>query len=280
MVITGATSGIGFAAAEQFAQQGAFVIGIGRSESKNQNALEKILQTNPKGKAVFLLADLASQKQVRRLGDIITSVLHQHGYDYLDTLINNAGVYLDTKQMTQDQVEKTFAVNHLAAFLLTYKLLSWLEGSKNGQVLTMSSYSHRTTPLNLNKIANPRPYIGLLAYKRSKLSNVLFTYELNRRCKGLLALAIDPGLVNTEIGAKGGPGISAWVWRRRRKKGASADTPVRTLLFLAEQGHIDISHSYYFRDCAAIMPSRNAIRQDLAKDLWTLSCRLTGVQWS
>lgn len=280
MVITGATSGIGLAAAELFAQQGAFVIGIGRSESKNQKAFEKILQTNPKGKAVFLLADLASQKQVRRLGELIPSVLHQHGYAYLDTLINNAGVYLDRKQVTQDRVEKTFAVNHLAAFLLTYKLLPWLVGSKNGRVLTMSSYSHRTTPLNLNKIANPKPYIGLLAYKRSKLCNILFTYELNRRCKGLLALAVDPGLVNTEIGAKGGPGISAWVWRNRRKKGASAEKPVKTLLFLTEQGHIEISHSYYFRDCAPIMPSRNATRQDLARNLWTLSCELTGVQCS
>jgi NAD(P)-dependent dehydrogenase (short-subunit alcohol dehydrogenase family) len=280
VVVTGATSGIGLQAAEEFAQQGAFVIGIGRSELKNEQATTQILRTNPKGQVVYLLADLAHQRQILELGDVIPSVLARHGYEGLNVLINNAGVYLEKKQLTDDGVEMTFAVNHLAAFLLTFELLPHLQRSTMGRVMTVSSYSHRTTPLNLKKITNPCPYIGLLAYKRSKLCNVLFTYELNRLGFGVLALAVDPGLVNTEIADKGESGISAWVWRRRRHKGTSSKVPVKTLLYLAQQTPIDTSYSYYFRDCEALMPSYNARREDLAKDLWGLSRQLTNLQWS
>lgn len=277
VVITGATSGIGLRAVELFAQQGAFVIGIGRSKKKIQQANDKILKSNPKVNAVYLFADLAHQEQVRVLGSMIPSVLSQHGFTSLDILINNAGVYLEKKQMTVDGVEMTFAVNHLAPFLMTHELYPLLQSSKNSRVLNVSSYSHRNTPINLKRIANPYPYFGLLAYKRSKLCNILFTYELNRRSKALLGLAVDPGLVNTDIATKGERGISAWVWRRRRHKGTSADVPGETLLYLAGNTQIDTSHSYYFRDCKAINPSRNAKREDLARELWTLSCHLTGI---
>lgn len=274
VVITGATSGIGLRAAERFVQQGAFVIGIGRSEKKNQHARDKILESNPSRNAVYLLADLSYLQQVRMLASVISSVLTQHGFNSLDILINNAGVYQEKKQITDDGIEMTFAVNHLAPFHLTNVLIPLLECSQNARVLTVSSYSHRNTPIILKRIANPRPYFGLLAYKRSKLCNILFTYELNRRSKALLALAVDPGLVNTDIATKGEQGISSWVWRRRRLKGTCADVPVNTLLYLAGESQIDTSHSYYFRDCKAITPSRNARRDDLARDLWTLSCQL------
>jgi len=280
VLITGATSGIGLEAAEQFARQGAFVIGVGRSEIKNQQAKEKINNCNPKGQVVYLLADLGQQRQVRELSDLIPSVLVQYGFECLDILINNAGVYLEKKHMSEEQVEMTFAVNHLAPFLLTNKLLPFLKRSTIARVMTVSSYSHRTTPLILKRITNPCPYLGVLAYKRSKLCNVLFTYELNRRNLGVLAFAVDPGLVNTEIADKGDTGISAWVWRRRRHKGTSSAVPVKTLLHLAQQTPIDTSYSYFFRDCEAIMPSYNARRKILAKDLWELSCQLTGIQKS
>ncbi len=277
VVITGATSGIGLRAVEMFVQQGAFVIGIGRSKKKNQQASDKIHKSNPKGAAVYLLADLAHQEQVRGLGDVIPAVLAERGFSWLDVLINNAGVYLEKKHLTADGVEMTFAINQLAPFLLTHELLPLLESSKNARVMTVSSYSHRNTPINLKRIANPHPYLGLLAYKRSKLCNILFTYELNRRSKALLALAVDPGLVNTDIATKGGRGISAWVWRRRRLKGTSADVPGETLLYLAGNTQIDASHSYYFRDCKAITPSHHARSEVLARELWTLSCQLTGI---
>lgn len=279
VVITGATSGIGLAAAIQFVRQGAFVIGIGRSEARIDTALKSVLSSNPKGDAVYVLADLAQQSEVRKLGEEIPKILVRHQYAHLDVLINNAGVYLEKKHKTIDGIEMTFAVNHLASFILTHELLPWIMQSKRGRILTVSSYSHRTTPLVLQRIANPRPYIGLLAYKRSKLCNVLFTYALNRRYEHVTAFVVDPGLVNTGIASKADPGISEWVWRRRRQKGTSAEVPVETLLYLAGEDQIETSDGFYFKDSQPLRPSRTARRKDLAENLWQLSCQLTGIQW-
>lgn len=278
VVITGATSGIGLAAATRFVQQGAFVIGIGRSETRIHQAEKSILDSNPNGKVAYLLADLSDQTEVRALGERIPSVLDQHQYGRLDVLINNAGVYLEKKRMTVDGIEMTFAVNHLAPFLLTHELLEPLKQSERGRILTITSYSHRITPLSLQRIANPYPYIGVLAYKQSKLCNILFTYELNRRFRSVKAFAVDPGLVKTPLVSKSELGLFAWFGRRRVAKGTSTDVPVSTLLFLTGKDQINTLNGYYFKDCQPHKPSRKARRTDLAEDLWDLSCQLTGVQ--
>jgi retinol dehydrogenase 12 len=280
VVITGATSGIGLAAAERFAQEGAFVIGIGRSEDKICLALNRVRKSSPKGEAEYVRADLADQFQVRDLGNSIGEILVKNRYDHVDVLINNAGVYLERRHMTANAIEMTFAVNHLAAFTLTYVLLPYLKRAKKGCVMTISSYAHRTTPLCLKRIANPLPYLGLLAYKRSKLCNILFTTEFNRRVNNILAYAVDPGLVNTGIASKGDPGISEWVWRKRRQKGMRADDSVETLLFLVHNAQKNTADAFYFRGCRAEKPSRNARRSDLAETLWHLSCQLTQLDWS
>jgi NAD(P)-dependent dehydrogenase (short-subunit alcohol dehydrogenase family) len=142
----------------------------------------------------------------------------------------------------------------------------------------VSSYSHFTTPLNLKRIANPFPYFGLLAYKRSKLCNVLFTYEFNRRHPELSAFAVDPGLVNTGIASKGGHGISHLVWKNRRYKGDPPELPAQTLLYLVAEPNIDTSQGYYFKNCTYKEPSKKSRREDLAAELWDLSLELTGIK--
>jgi NAD(P)-dependent dehydrogenase (short-subunit alcohol dehydrogenase family) len=200
------------------------------------------------------------------------------GFAQLDVLVNNAGVYMARKLLTEDGIETTFAVNHLAGFLLTHELLPLLQCGY-GRVLTTSSYSHRTTPLCLNRVVSPWPHIGLMAYKRSKLSNVLFTYELNRRKLGVMAFAVDPGLVNTDIASKGSNGIEDLIWRRRRLKGTLAEVPARTYLYLVGEREVDVSQGYYFRDSAFLAPSRQSVDEKAARKLWDLSCELTGVVW-
>ena len=278
VVVTGATSGIGLAVAHQFAEAGAFVIGVGRSAERNAKAVESIRTSLPQAKVTYLLADLASQPQVRRLAEEIKKTLTESGSDRLDVLVNNAGVYMEKMVLTEDGIETTFAVNYLAAFLLTHELLDWLRRA-HGRVLTTSSYSHRTTPLCLTRITHPWPHIGLMAYKRSKLCNVLFTYELNRRYPDLTAFAVDPGLVNTGIASKSNKGIAAWVWRRRRYAGTSPDVPAKTYLFLAGEKDIDTTHGYYFKDCKAVAPSKKAQDPVLAKKLWILSSELVEIEW-
>ena len=275
-VITGATSGIGLAVARQFAEAGAFVIGVGRSVERNKIAAESVLAISPRAEASYLLADLASQAQVRRLVVEIKDTLTQYGFDHLDVLVNNAGVYMEKMVLTEDGIETTFAVNHLAGFLLTHELLDWIRRG-HGRVLTTSSYSHRTTPLCLSRITHPWPHIGLMAYKRSKLCNVLFTCELNRRYPDLTAFAVDPGLVNTAIASKSSKGIADWVWRRRRNAGTSPDIPARTYVFLAGEEYIDASHGYYFKDSKPLTPGRQAQDPALAERLWELSTKLVAI---
>jgi len=164
VVVTGATSGIGLAVAMKMVQAGAFVIGVGRSAVRNDRAKLAIHQAVPDGKVTYLLADLSSQDQVRRLAVEIKDSLTKAGYQQLDVLVNNAGVYMIQKVKTEDGIETTFAVNHLAGFLLTHELIAWLARAR-GRVLTTSSYSHRTTPLCLGRVDNPWPHIGLMAYK-------------------------------------------------------------------------------------------------------------------
>jgi len=275
IVVTGATSGIGLAAVKAFISSGAYVIGVGRSVERNDKAKAEIISAFPQAKVEYLLANLESQAQVKSLSKTIIDLLVQKGENHLDGLVNNAGTYLEKKQMTEDGIEKTFAVNHLAPFILTQSLLQMLMNAEHGRVIAVSSYSHYTTPLCLSRITNPWPYISLMAYKRSKLCNVLFTYALNRRYDHLEAFAVDPGLVNTSIASKGNQGISHWVWRSRRKKGTPPETPAKTILFLCAEDEINTTQGFYFKDCKPKISSRKSRREDLADDLWDLSCKLT-----
>ncbi len=284
ILVTGATSGIGLAAVKDLVGSGAFVIGVGRSAKRNEQARKSVItdsafQKSTSDKVHYLLADLSIQEQVRALAVQVVAKLNAFGYQHLDVLINNAGLYLEKRVITEDGIEKTFAVNHLAPFLLTYKLMPQLRRAENGKVLTVSSYAHFTTPLTLSRIVKPWPYIGLLAYKRSKLCNVLFTYEFNRRFDEVTAYAIDPGLVDTGIASKGSDGISDLVWRRRRKQGMSPAESVKTLILLSSDAPLKPSDVYYFKHCQPKIPSRNARNVDKAQALWDLSCHLTGIKW-
>ena len=197
----------------------------------------------------------------------------------MDVLVNNAGVYLAKKTMTPDGIEMTFAVDHLAGFLLAHELWLLLQQSGDARVIMMSSYAHKTTWMNLKQIANPWFYFSLLAYKRSKLCNVLFTRELNRRFHDVKALAVDPGLVNTGIASKGGKGISSWVWGWHRYQGVSPDVPAGTILRLAADPDLDLTLGSYYQEGEPHLPSRNARNEQLGERLWDLSCKLTGVAW-
>lgn len=278
-VITGATSGIGFALAKHLVEAGAYVIGVGRSHQRNNIAKEKILSEIPDGKMDYVYADLAQPQMVRDLAQNVEKCLTEKGFSHLDILVNNAGVYLERKEKTVDGIEKTFAVNHLAQFCLTYYLRPLLDNSHNGRMISVSSYAHFNTPINLNRIADPIPYIGLLAYKRSKLCNVLFVRELRKRTSRFSAYAADPGLVNTLIGSKSGPGISGLVWSLHRKNGVSPETSAKDLLYIITAEDLDLSDGVYFKERKAIQPSKNARNDQLAERLWDLSCELTGLDW-
>jgi len=279
VLITGATSGIGLALAHQLVKSGAVVLGVGRSDTRNQKTEEDILQAYPQAQVKFFLADLSSQAAIRCVSEKISRYLSKNHNSKLDVLVNNAGLYLEKKRKSVDGIEVTFAVNHLAPFLLTHQMLPFLLESPTARVLTISSFAHFNAPFSLRFIEDPWLYVGLIAYKRSKLSNVLFTVELNRRYPGLQAFAVNPGLVNTDIASKGSQGISHWVWRRKRENGITTEKSAKGILCLIKKTDFGDSNGVYYENCEPNVPSRQARDSVLAKNLWEKSCQLTGLEW-
>jgi NAD(P)-dependent dehydrogenase (short-subunit alcohol dehydrogenase family) len=280
VVITGATSGIGFFAAQALAKQGALVIGVGRSEEHIELAKQRILAGNPQARLQFFLADLSSQKQVRDLAENITHYLDKPGENKLRALINNAGAVSNWFTATEDGYELQFAVNHLAPFLMTHELLPLLRQTPESRVITVSSNSHRNMRMYWKDVMFRKGYNTLVAYKQSKLANVLFTYEFNRReakISSLKAYAADPGLVNTDIGLKGTHGLVRWIWQRRSKHGASPEKIGLEVAILAVAPEVNTNLSAYWKHCRPVQPSRYAQREIEAARLWELSERLCGI---
>jgi NAD(P)-dependent dehydrogenase (short-subunit alcohol dehydrogenase family) len=280
VVVTGASAGIGYRTAVEFCRRGAFVIGTGRDAERCRKAKEDLLGEVPEARAVFLVADLSRQAEVRRLAREIGATLQAEKRSALDVLVNNAGTFMDRLVLTEDGVETTIAVNHMAAFLLTQLLQPQLQKAKDGRVATVSSDSHYRTFLRPEDIRKPLLFISLWQYKVSKLANVLFTLEFNRRHQGtnLRAFAVDPGLVNTEIGLKGTDALSQFIWRLRQKSAVDAIEPARTILFVSGDRDAAKMNAIYWHDSAPKRSSGPAMDTDLARRLWVESCKICNIE--
>lgn len=281
ILITGATNGIGLAAARGLAGMGAEILGVGRSDERCARAVEDIRNASSNQAVHFFKADLSSQRQVHQLALEISKHIENNSRK-LDVLVNNAGVVTTWYTATEDGYEMQFAVNHLAPFLLTHQLLPLLQNTPEARVLTVSSRSHRGMRIFWNDVMMRRFYFILLAYKQSKLANVMFTIGLNQRLgntTGIRAFAIDPGLVNTNIGGKDQPSIVRWVWNLRRQKGAHPSDGAKTLIHVASTPQLDPPDGVYWRHCRSIPPSSYAQRPDEVERLWALSERLCGIEY-
>jgi NAD(P)-dependent dehydrogenase (short-subunit alcohol dehydrogenase family) len=284
IVITGATAGIGRAAARALVAQGANVIAVGRSAARCAETKKTILAEFPEGHITFIIADLSSQSAVRKLADQIRTQFELPDKARIDVLVNNAGTVSSWYTTTEDGYELQFAVNHLAPFLLTHELLPLLEAAPQGRVITTSSNSHRGTKIHWDDVMNRRRYNCLRTYKQSKLANVLFSYEFNRRMAGsgngaqVRAFAVDPGLVNTEIGLKGTGGIENWVWSRRSSGGVAPEQGAETIVYLAAADTLEETDIAYWKNCQPRQPSRYARRTLEAARLWAVSEQLCGIE--
>jgi NAD(P)-dependent dehydrogenase (short-subunit alcohol dehydrogenase family) len=278
VLITGATSGIGLAAAKALARKGCRVIGVGRSTEKCAEAEEAVRAAAPGAEVDYLEADLASQRQIRALAASVRDRLRGEGCG-LDVLINNAGTVSTWHTRTEDGYEMQFAVNHLAPFLLTRELLPLLAASGSARVITTSSGSHFRTRMRWRDVMYRNGYNCLAAYKQTKLANMLFTHELNRRLGAesrVRAYALDPGLVDTDIGEKATTGIVKWFWRRRRRNGVSPEKAAETIVYLATEAELADPRASYWKECRPLQPSPYSEREDVMLRLWELSERLCG----
>src|SRR5215210_2893675 len=175
-LITGATSGIGKATAMGLASMGASIVMVGRDRGRGEAAMADIKEKSANASVDLMLADVSSQEQIRRLADEF-----KEAYPRLDVLINNAGVFRSKRITTADGIEMTFAVNHLAYFLLTNLLLDVLKASAPSRFVIVASGDHSNGTIDFDDLQGEKEYKGPKAYSQSKLADVLFTYELARR---------------------------------------------------------------------------------------------------
>lgn len=279
-VITGATSGIGLATAETLAEAGADVIGIGRSPERCRDAEWRLRSISPDIEVDYIAADLSLQGEVRRAAADVRRRLEMQEKDHLDGLVNNAATFSYWFTQTAEGVELQWAVNHLAAFLLTRELLPLLEAAPAARVVTVSSDSHYGARLNWNDVQLRRRYNGLSAYGNTKLANILFTLALRQRlgaASSVRAFAADPGLVKTDIGFKGTPPLAGWVWKWRRSGGIEPRQAAEGIAFLATDPSIHDSEELYWKHGQPKRASRRAVDAAAAQRLWEISARLCGV---
>jgi NAD(P)-dependent dehydrogenase (short-subunit alcohol dehydrogenase family) len=278
VLITGATSGIGLAAAHALARSGCRVIRVGRSAERCAEAENAVRAGTPGARVDYLIADLSSQRQIRALAVMARERLMKEG-GRLDALVNNAGAVSAWYMTSEDGYEMQFAVNHLAPFLLTRELLPMLKRSGSARVITTSSGSHFRTRMRWRDVMFRDGYNCLSAYKQSKLANMLFTHELNRRlgpASRIRAYALDPGLVDTAIGEKGTTGIVKWFWHRRRRSGITPQKAAETIVYLATSAALEDPRASYWKECRPRRPSPYSEREDEMRRLWELSERLCG----
>ena len=271
-LITGATSGIGKAAAEELAQLGATLVVVGRNQEKCAATVDQIRQTTGNPSIEYLLADLSSQSEVRRLAQEFKGK-----YSSLDVLVNNAGAIMLSRQYSVDNIEMTFALNHLASFLLTNLLMERLLASPAARVVNVSSTAHQGAQIDFDDLAGSR-YRAWRAYGRSKLANLLFTYELARRLEGtpVTANALHPGLVGTNLLANNGR-IGALLKVFLGFGGTSPREGAQTVVYLASSPEVTgITGQYYVKQ-KPVQSSRASYDTGAARRLWEISAELTGL---
>jgi retinol dehydrogenase 14 len=273
-LITGATSGIGKATAMGLANMGAGVVMVGRDRGRGEAALAEIKEKSTNASVDLMLADLSSQQEIHRLADEF-----KEAYPRLDVLINNAGVFRSDRTTTPDGLETTFAVNHLAHFLLTDLLLDVLKASAPSRIVNVSSGDHSNGIIDFDDLQGEKGYKGAKAYSQSKLANVLFTYELARRLEGtgVSANCLHPGAgIRTNFGS-GVSGVLGFTVRALKPLMKSPEKGAETSIYLASSPEVEGLSSRYFAKKAGARSSVVSHDERLARRLWEVSEDLTNL---
>lgn len=274
VLITGGTSGIGKATAKGLAALGARVVITGRDRTRTEAAAVEVRTATGNPDVDAFAADLSSQAEVRRLAAEVLDA-----YPRLDVLVNNVGGYWATQHMTADGLEHTFAVNHLAAFLLTDLLLDRLKASAPARVVTVSSNAQSLGTIDFVDLQGERRYSGQAAYNQSKLASVMFTYELARRLEGtgVTATVLHPGVVNSGFGAEDPSRIFKFLvplWRPFMK---TPQQGAATSIYLASSPQVEGVTGRYFADSRPQTSNQASYDVVAAARLWQISARLVGL---
>ena len=268
VVITGANSGIGWATACALAEMGAELILICRSQPKGLDAIDRIKTVEPDAVISLFKCDLSSQEDIQAVCGQLRST-----YAHIDVLINNAGVYLAERRQTDDGLEQTFAVNHMAYFLMCRGLLSCLQAAPKGRIVNVSSFGHRLGSINFDDYNfERRRYSPMMAYCASKLMNVQFTrYLANQLVDDKITVnCLHPGMVRSGF-AVSQKDAFALLTRLAGAFLVSPERGARTSIHLATSPDVAQVSGEYYRSRKIVKPSRQARNMKQAEQLWQLS---------
>ncbi len=273
ILITGATDGIGKAAATEFAKGGAQLTLVGRNPVKTTQLVEALKSATGNESIDYLVCDLSRMAEVKQAAEQFKAK-----HNRIDVLVNNAGATFEVPTKGPDGYELTFALNHLAYFQLTTALLDLIRNTPNARVVSTSSSMQARGALDLQKAPTSLEGPGWRAYANSKLANVLFTKELQRRLEGTTATAncFEPGMVRTQFGGFGKDVgfIQNLFYKLAKPFAITPEQGADSLIWLAISPEATALKGQYVSKRRAAVPARQAMDQKLATDLWKLSERL------
>ena len=268
-LITGATDGIGKEAAIELAKKGCNLILIGRNKEKGEKVVEEIRKVAENHVDIdYFVADLMLMKEVSRVADEVS-----RKYPKIDVLLNNVGAYFAFRDVTEEGFERTFALNHLGYFLMTKKLLPLVEKSDYKRIVNVSSSAHYGIDFEFDNMNGEKKYSGFDVYKKSKLANVMFTYELAKRVKdkGITANCLHPGFVSTNFGKN-----NNFLWRNVIRMAMmltaiSVKDGAKTSIHLACSDKVKDITGRFFANCEVKKGSSKAKNEEHNQKLWELS---------
>lgn len=270
-LVTGATLGIGKETALGLARKGAQVVIVGRDEARTRETAAWIVKESGNARIDFLVADLSSQAEVRHL-----AAEFKGKYVRLDVLLNNAGAIFTRRETTIDGYERTWALNHLAEFLLTSLLLEMLQASAPARIVNVASAAHTSGKIDFDNLQGEEKYSGIGAYSQSKLANILFTYALARRLsgKGVTANCLHPGVVATGFGHNT-PGLVNTLLSLARPFLITPEKGAATSIALASSPDVADVSGKYFAKSQPIASSKLSYDEALQEKLWAVSEKQT-----
>lgn len=275
-LVTGANSGVGKYTALGLAKMGASVVMVCRDKGRGEAAQKEIMDASQNKNVELMLCDLSSQKAVRRLAESF-----KREYPKLHVLVNNAGLMIGKRVLTEDGIEYTFAVNHLAYFLLTDLLLDVLKASAPSRIINVSSMGHRFAAIYFDDLMMEKKYNDFLSYNQSKLANIMFTYELARRLEGMgvTANCLHPGGVATNFGTDSSP-VFRFLLDIGKKTFffVSPEKGAQTSVYLASSADVEDVTGKYFDNCREKKSSRRSYDVAAQKKLWEISEKMTGLE--
>jgi retinol dehydrogenase 14 len=272
VLITGATNGIGKAAALDIAKQGANLIIVGRDEAKTEAVANELRNNSGNQTIEFLLADLSSQASIHKLADDFKAK-----HSRLDVLINNAGGVFDKRKTTVDGLEYTFAFNHLGYFLLTNLLLDLLKASSPARIINVSSSAEGLGKIDFSDLQAEKKYSGFPVYSSSKLANVMFTYELAKRLQGtgVTVNALHPGRVKTGFGDNSQTFLMRTLMAALKNLGAlTPEQGADTVVYLATSPEVEGVTGKFFEKRKEKKTNPQSYDENANKRLWTESAKL------